>query len=186
MACTGVRSMTAELGLSGRAGDQRIPRVRIISGFARPSSMRLEAIGAFGRRAFTLVARDGSFRAAVDAAQLHLQPFPYVVVRDAFPDRFYDALVRGIPPVEMFADKPLNKQSLKVPFPLAPVYSRRVWNFFVHRAAPRVLQPVLLDKFREPLREWIAANWPSLAADRSVATPPAPAAIPPSRRSQQA
>lgn len=104
-------------------------------------------------------------RDAVDAAELRLRPFPYVVVRDVFPDRFYDALVRGIPPVEVFADKPLNKQSLKVPFPLAPAYSRRVWNFFVHRAAPRILQPVLVGKFREPLREWIAANWPSLAPD---------------------
>jgi hypothetical protein len=108
---------------------------------------------------------EAHFRAAVDAAELRLQPFPYVVIRDAFPERFYDALVRGIPPIEVFADKPLNKQSLKVPFPLAPMYSRRVWNFFVHRAAPRVLQPALVEKFREPLRDWITANWPSLASD---------------------
>lgn len=108
---------------------------------------------------------EAHFRAAVDAAQLHLEPFPYVVVNDAFPDRFYDALVRGIPPVEMFADKAFNKQSLRVPFPLAPAYSRRVWNFFVRRAAPRILQPALVEKFREPLREWISTNWPSLAHD---------------------
>jgi hypothetical protein len=108
---------------------------------------------------------DAHFRAAVDRSELRLDPFPYVVIRDAFPDRLYDALVRGIPPIELFADKAFNKQSLKVPFPMAPAYSRRIWNFFVHRAAPHVLQPVLLDKFREPLRAWIASNWPSLARD---------------------
>jgi hypothetical protein len=108
---------------------------------------------------------EGHFRAAVDRSELRLQPFPYVIIQDAFPDRLYDALVRGIPPIELFADKAFNKQSLKVPFPMAPAYSRRVWNFFVHRAAPRVLQPALLEKFREPLRAWIASNWPSLADD---------------------
>ena len=108
---------------------------------------------------------EARFRAALDRAELHLDPFPYVVVRDAFPNAFYEALVRGIPPVELFADKPFNKQQLKVPFPMAPAYSRRVWGFFVRRAAPRILQPLLIDKFRVPLREWITANWPSLAQD---------------------
>jgi hypothetical protein len=59
MACSGVRTLTAELGLSGRAGDQRL-RGPIVAGFERPSSMRLEAVGLLGRRVFTLVARDGS------------------------------------------------------------------------------------------------------------------------------
>jgi hypothetical protein len=35
--------MTAELGLSGRARDQRL-RSRVVVGFARPASMRLEAV----------------------------------------------------------------------------------------------------------------------------------------------
>jgi hypothetical protein len=59
MACSGVRTMTAELGLSGRAGDQRL-RGPIVAGFERPSSMRLEAVGLLGRRVFTLAARDGT------------------------------------------------------------------------------------------------------------------------------
>ena len=58
-ACTGVRTLTAEIGLSGRAGDQRL-RGRVVAGFERPASMRLEAVGPLGRRVFTLVARDGS------------------------------------------------------------------------------------------------------------------------------
>jgi hypothetical protein len=58
MACSNVRSLTAELGLSGRAGDQRL-RGRIVAGFERPASMRLEAV-VLGRRVFTLASRDGS------------------------------------------------------------------------------------------------------------------------------
>jgi outer membrane lipoprotein-sorting protein len=59
MECSAVRTMTGEIGLSGRAGDQRL-RGRIVAGFERPASMRLEAVGPLGRRVFTLTARDGS------------------------------------------------------------------------------------------------------------------------------
>jgi hypothetical protein len=103
--------------------------------------------------------------AAVGAAELHLDPFPYIVVQRVFPEAFYQSLIRAIPPVELFGDKPLNKQHLKVPFDLAPAYSRRIWGFFARLAAPHILQPVLVEKFREPMRQWIVSNWPSLAAD---------------------
>jgi hypothetical protein len=46
--------LTAELSISGRAGSQRL-RGRIVSGFARPSSMRLEGVAPFGPPAFILV-----------------------------------------------------------------------------------------------------------------------------------
>jgi hypothetical protein len=104
-------------------------------------------------------------RAAVEEAELRLDPFPYMLVRDVFPDDYFDALVRGIPPVELFADRPFNKQQIKVPFHLAPAYSRHVWNFFVDSVGRRVLQPAVLAKFRRPLEEWIVSNWPALADD---------------------
>lgn len=75
--------MTAELGLSGRAGDQRI-RGRVVSGFARPSSMRLEGVGPFGRRVFTLAARDGSATLLFDGEGR--------VVRNAPPEEILAAL----------------------------------------------------------------------------------------------
>src|SRR5687767_12338240 len=50
-ACGGVRTLTAELGLSGRAGDERL-RGRIHAGFARPSSMRLEGVPPLGGAVF--------------------------------------------------------------------------------------------------------------------------------------
>jgi hypothetical protein len=55
-ACTGVRTLTAEMALSGRAGRQKL-RGRVVAGFARPASMRLEGVAPFGPPAFILVAR---------------------------------------------------------------------------------------------------------------------------------
>jgi outer membrane lipoprotein-sorting protein len=57
-ACTGARTLTAELALSGRAGRQRL-RGRVVSGFQRPASMRLEGVAPFGPPAFILVAGGG-------------------------------------------------------------------------------------------------------------------------------
>ena len=56
-ACVGVRTLTAELSLAGRAGAQRV-RGRAIVGFERPRSMRLEGVAPFGPPAFILAARD--------------------------------------------------------------------------------------------------------------------------------
>lgn len=55
--CSGLSSMTAEIGLSGRALGERI-RGRLIAGFAAPASARLEAVAPFGPPAFILAARD--------------------------------------------------------------------------------------------------------------------------------
>jgi hypothetical protein len=55
-ACSGVRTLTAELSLSGRAGDEKL-RGRVHAGFERPASMRLEGVAPFGPPAFILVTR---------------------------------------------------------------------------------------------------------------------------------
>jgi len=55
----GVRTLTAELALSGRAGRQKL-RGRVIAGFARPASMRLEGVAPFGPPAFILASRNGN------------------------------------------------------------------------------------------------------------------------------
>ena len=102
---------------------------------------------------------------AVDAAALHLEPFPYVVVDDLLPDPLYDALIEGLPPAQLFADKPANKQQLKVPFEFAPAYARRVWRFMADVVAPRYITPVIVEKFRSPLTTWVRENWPDLGPD---------------------
>jgi outer membrane lipoprotein-sorting protein len=82
-ACRGARSVTAELGLSGRAGGQSL-RGRVVSGFERPASMRLEGVAPFGQPVFVLVARGGE-------ATL-LLPRDERVVRGAKPEEILGAL----------------------------------------------------------------------------------------------
>lgn len=54
-ACAGVRSMTAELALSGRAAGTRL-RGRIQAGFEAPGRIRLEGVAPFGQPIFILAA----------------------------------------------------------------------------------------------------------------------------------
>ncbi len=55
-ACRGARTLTTELGLRGRAGARRLSG-RLIAGFERPASMRLEMVAPFGPAGFILVTR---------------------------------------------------------------------------------------------------------------------------------
>jgi hypothetical protein len=100
--------------------------------------------------------------AAVDAADVHHDPFPHLVLENLFPERFYEAVVRGIPPVELF-DGVDNKQRIVVPFGMAPAFSRRVWSFLLHEVVDTALNAALLRKLRQPLTEWMAQTWPVLA-----------------------
>jgi hypothetical protein len=54
--CAGLRTLTGELGLSGRAGDERL-RGRIIVGLESGGAARLEGVAPFGPAVFILVAR---------------------------------------------------------------------------------------------------------------------------------
>lgn len=55
-ACAGIRTLTAELAISGRAGEQKL-RGRALAGFEAPEAMRLEGLAPFGPPAFILAAR---------------------------------------------------------------------------------------------------------------------------------
>lgn len=103
---------------------------------------------------------------AVDAARLDLDPFPHAVLEDLFPRPFYEAVLEGIPPVELF-DGADNKQRIVVPFEMAPAVGRRVWAFLLHEIVDGALGPALLRKFRDPLTAWLRATWPDLG-DRPV------------------
>ncbi len=58
-ACAGVRTLTTEIGLSGRAGGEPL-RGTVLAGFERPSSMHLQGVAPFGGPVFILAARAGS------------------------------------------------------------------------------------------------------------------------------
>jgi hypothetical protein len=104
-------------------------------------------------------------REAVGRSRLKTDPLPYVVVPNVFPPDFYAALVRAIPPPELFADRPLNKRQMTVPFTYGPAYSRAIWTFLVDVVLEGAFQPAIIEKLREPLGEWIAQEWPPLAAN---------------------
>jgi outer membrane biogenesis lipoprotein LolB len=57
--CRGVRTLTAELSLRGRAGAQRVSG-RVHAGFERPASMRLEGVAPLGQPVFFLTAQSGT------------------------------------------------------------------------------------------------------------------------------
>ena len=58
-ACSGVRTLTAELALAGRAGGQRLSG-RALVGFQSPDAIRLEGLAPIGQPAFILVAHRGA------------------------------------------------------------------------------------------------------------------------------
>ena len=65
--CRGVKTMTASMAMSGKAGATKV-RGRIDAGFEAPARARLEGIAPFGKPVFVLVA-DGSSRHAGAAAR---------------------------------------------------------------------------------------------------------------------
>jgi hypothetical protein len=99
---------------------------------------------------------------AIDSATLHLEPFPYAVIDHVLPSAFYDALLTGLPPVQMFETKPDGKQHLDVPLTLAPTYGHLVWGAMAGELVPQVIAPRLIEKFRAQLDEWISRNWPDV------------------------
>jgi len=82
-ACASVRTMRGELGLSGRAGKERV-RGTVHVGFERPSSMRLEGVAPFGPPVFILAGRG-------DSATLVLQREERIL-RNAPPEAILEAL----------------------------------------------------------------------------------------------
>ena len=104
-------------------------------------------------------------RAAIASATLKIDPFPYAVVDNLFPDAFFDALIRGLPPAELFADRAINKQQLTVPFEIAPRYGRRVWEFMAETVASEFIAPAMLEKFAPHVNEWLRMNFPVLGTN---------------------
>jgi hypothetical protein len=81
--CEGLRSITAEIGLSGSVGRVRL-RGRLQAGFASPQALRVEAVAPFGAPMFVLAGTDGR-------ATLWL-PRDDRVLADADPAAILDAL----------------------------------------------------------------------------------------------
>jgi outer membrane lipoprotein-sorting protein len=81
--CRDLRTLTAEIGLSGRAGREKL-RGKLIAGFRAPGALRLEAVAPFGQPVFILAAAPGH--------PTMLLPRDNRVLRDASPDAILEAL----------------------------------------------------------------------------------------------
>lgn len=87
-ACAGVTTITASMGMSGKAGTTKL-RGRIDAGFAAPDRARLEGLHpVFGKPVFVLVAEGGRGTLVLTREDR--------VLRDAPPDRIVEALA-GVP-----------------------------------------------------------------------------------------
>lgn len=82
-ACRGVKTLTASMGLSGKAGSTKL-RGRIDAGFAEPAKARLEGIPPFGKPVFILVADEGRGTLVLTRENR--------VLRDAPPEAIVEAL----------------------------------------------------------------------------------------------
>lgn len=100
---------------------------------------------------------------SVRRAELKDHPFPHAVIDDLLPDDLFGSLMRGLPPLELFSDRPVNKQYLQVPFGLAPAYSQRVWRYMAAVVVPEFILPAIVEKFRAPVDDWISSNWPGVS-----------------------
>lgn len=101
-------------------------------------------------------------RGAISAAPLRLHPFPHAVVDNLLPPAYYDALIAAMPPIDLFGDRPDNKQQVVVPLKLAPRYPTEVWGHMAKEVAENIIGPALIDKFREPLSGWLRESFPAL------------------------
>jgi hypothetical protein len=99
------------------------------------------------------------------AAPISDVPFPHMVVDRLLPDALYEALIRGLPPVELFNDRSPNERQLSVPFRLAPAYGRRVWNYMARTVVERMLMAAFIDRFKPYLNDWFTRSFPAFAGE---------------------
>ena len=130
--CKSVSTITAEIGLSGRAGGTKL-RGRINAGLAAPDDIVLEGLAPFGKPAFVLSGRAGE-------ATLWL-PRDERVLRGSPPAAIVEALAGvALTPAELRAvvagcglgvtvpvsGRTFNEDSAAVEAPTGPVYLRRI------------------------------------------------------------
>jgi outer membrane biogenesis lipoprotein LolB len=80
--CPGLKTITAEMRLSGRAGDEKL-RGTLHTGLAAPAALRVEALAPFGQPFFILAGRDNRATLLLprDASILSDAPVPDVLER---------------------------------------------------------------------------------------------------------
>ncbi len=88
--CRPLRTATAEIRLAGRVGQQRV-RARLLSGFAEPESLRLEALAPFGAPALLFVSNGATTTLYFPRDAQVLRDAPVASVLDALTGLALDA-----------------------------------------------------------------------------------------------
>jgi len=94
---------------------------------------------------------------AIARAPLATEPFPHVVVEDWLPGDVYRTMLRALPPPVFFADREEGRQRMRVPFTLAPIYSRRVWDVVAEEIVGRFVRDALAAKFDGAIKDFLAS-----------------------------
>jgi len=101
-------------------------------------------------------------RAKVEAAEIHRDPFPHVVVEDLLPEALFERLAETVPPLEYFkqgrhgrkADMPVIPTNKN--FRAAPEDFRETWSRLRDEILRDTVAPVLAERFREDVRRKFA------------------------------
>jgi hypothetical protein len=109
---------------------------------------------------------------AIEAAPLHHDPFPHIVVQKWLPPEVYRTVVAAVPPSIFFADQDPSRQRLKVPFFFGPQYSTLVWRFMSEEIIDRIVHEAISRKFAEVVREYVATWCPALPPDLDLSLVP--------------
>ena len=88
--CRPLRTATAEIRLAGRAGQERV-RARLLSGFAEPASLRLEALAPFGAPALLFASSGATTTLYFPREAQVLRDAPVASVLDALTGLALDA-----------------------------------------------------------------------------------------------
>jgi hypothetical protein len=116
-------------------------------------------------------AMQAEIRAKVEAAEIHRDPFPHVVVEDLLPEPFFRELAATIPPLEYFkqakngrkADLPViatNKTFLETPEDF-----RATWGRLRDDVVHDTVAPVLAERLRDDVHDKFADLFSTEIAD---------------------
>ena len=96
---------------------------------------------------------------AIAEAPLEQDPCPHFVVREFFPRWFYDMVIAALPAPVFFPDRRPNKQQMRVPFPVAPRYSRLVWQY-VADLVDEVCGPAIIKRLEPDIEGYVRSFCP--------------------------
>jgi hypothetical protein len=91
---------------------------------------------------------------AIGATPMTQVPFPHLVVRDALPAAFYDALLRAMPPPTFWRDAGFRRENWHVDTDHGPVLSETTWRYMHRVVGNQMIMPALLERFRSHIQSY--------------------------------